>query len=60
MERNDHMESLAEVAIKRITFEGAYIGGASACQNCPKAMISNSLNMFQCTKCPAGMEPNAD
>ena len=41
MAQDDHIEqSLAEVAIKRITFRGANKGGAYECKQCPVGTIS--------------------
>ena len=54
---NDHLESLAEVAIKRITFKGSNEGGAFECVKCPAGSISLGQT-FSCTPCFPGTEPN--
>ena len=43
MVQDDHMASLAEVSIKRITIKGGIKGGAYECQKCPKGTISAGI-----------------
>ena len=41
MSPDDHVESLAQVAIKRITINGSDQGGAYTCKKCPAGTVSS-------------------
>ena len=55
MNPNDHIESLAQVAITRITIRGGNAGGAEECQKCKTGSVSLKQS-FQCRACPVGTE----
>lgn len=59
VEIGDGMDSLAEVAIKRITFKGSIFGGAFECQKCPTGTVS-ARESFHCLPCIAGSQASAD
>ena len=59
MEIDDGIESLAEVAITRITIEAAPFGGAFECVKCREGTVAKEKS-WKCTECPEGHEPKPD
>ena len=59
MSPNDHIGSLGEAAIERITVKGGIYGGAHNCTQCPPGTIS-SEKQDQCNLCPQGTTHNED
>jgi hypothetical protein len=55
VEFQDGMSSMAEVAIKRITFKGSVLGGAFECEKCPSGTIAPEKS-FHCLPCTPGSE----
>ena len=53
------MASIAEVAIKRITFKGTILGGAFECQKCPSGTVAPERS-FHCLPCTPGSEQDKD